>query len=172
MAFAAEKGWPTPVALPADSGATVVELAGRAWTCHRFLEGASVAADTPAFRHITGRLLGRLHRDLCGFESSGQRPGFGKTWELDVMVEPAGMGTFNALLAAFGQEYPELAAAIRRQRYRKPAGTVAVALPGLADHPSTRLLAAEPAVQGGAADGLLDFDFSREDGGCATVRHC
>ena len=135
MAFAAERSWPTPIALPASSGGLAVEFEGSAWTCHRFLEGLGVVTDTPAFRHITGRLLGRLHRDLSSFEKGGQRPGFGKLWELDVMVEPAGLGTFNALVGAFGREYPELAATIRRQRCRNLRELSRLHYPDLADHP-------------------------------------
>ena len=164
MAFGAAKGWPTPVAEPPASVATAFEFGGRVWTCHRFLGGEAGTGDTPASRHIMGRLLGRLHKDLASFEESGQRPGFGKTWELDVMVEPAGLGSFNALLAAFGREYPELATTIRRQRYRNLRELSRLHYPDLADHPihgdfSPRNLLFED----GQLTGLLDFDFARQD---------
>lgn len=164
MAFAAAKGWPTPVADPTASGAAAFDFGGRTWTCHRFLEGAAAPGDTPASRHIMGRLLGRLHKDLAAFEVSGQRPGFGKTWELDPMVEPAGAGSFNGLVAAFGREYPELAMAIRRQRYRNLRELSRLHYPDLADHPthgdfSPRNLLFED----GQLTGLLDFDFARQD---------
>jgi len=164
MAFAAAKGWPAPVAEPPATVATALEFEAGAWTCHRFLEGEAAPRDTPASRHIMGRLLGRLHKDLAGFEVSGQRPGFGKTWELDLMVEPAGAGSFNGLVAAFGREYPELAAAIRRQRYRNLRELSRLHYPDLADHPihgdfSPRNLL----FQDGQLTGLLDFDFARQD---------
>lgn len=164
MAFAAAKGWPAPVAEPPATVATALGFEAGAWTCHRFLEGEAAPRDTPASRHIMGRLLGRLHKDLAGFEVSGQRPGFGKTWELDLMVEPAGAGSFNGLVAAFGREYPELAAAIRRQRYRNLRELSRLHYPDLAAHPihgdfSPRNLL----FQDGQLTGLLDFDFARQD---------
>lgn len=164
MAFAAEKGWPTPVAMNAASEKPSVEFEGRTWTCHRYLEGETVAADTPASRHINGRLLGRLHKDLAGFEVIGQRPGFGKTWELDLMVEPAGAGSFNALVSAFGQEYPELAATIRRQRYRNLRELSRLHYPDLPDHPIHGDFAPPNLLfKDGQLTGLLDFDFARQD---------
>lgn len=164
MAFAAAKGWPAPVAEPCLPGAIAFEFEGRAWTCHRFLEGEAGPGETPASRRIMGRLLGRLHKDLSGFEVGGQRPAFGKTWELDVMVEAAGAGSFNALLAAFGREFPELAATIRRQRYRNLRELSRLHYPDLADHPihgdfSPRNLL----FKDGQLTGLLDFDFARQD---------
>lgn len=164
VAFAAAKGWPAPIAEPAVSGAIAFEFEGRAWTCHRFLMGAPMASETPGSRHIQGRLLGRLHRDLVSFEAGGQRPGYGKTWELDVMVEPAGTGSFNALVSAFGREYPELAANIRRQRYRNLRELSRLHYPDLPDHPihgdfSPRNLL----FKDGQLSGVLDFDFARRD---------
>jgi Ser/Thr protein kinase RdoA (MazF antagonist) len=134
------------------------------WSCHRFLDGEPAASDTPASRHIAGRLLGRLHKDLASFEVGGQRPGLGKTWELDVMVEPAGMGTFNALVAGFGREYPELAATIRRQRYRNLRELSRLHYPDLADHPVHGDFSPPNLLfKDGQLTGLLDFDFSRQD---------
>lgn len=164
MAFAATKGWPAPVAEPHGRGGAAVEHGGGVWTCHRFLEGEATAKDTPASRHIMGRLLARLHKDLAGFDVSGQRPGFGKTWELDVMVEPAGAGSFNSLLAAFAREYPDLAGSIRRQRYRNLRELARLHYPDLADHPihgdfSPRNLL----FKDGQLTGVLDFDFTRQD---------
>lgn len=164
MAFAAAKGWPAPAAEPSLCGAIAFEFEERPWTCHRFLEGEAAPRDTPASRHIMGRLLGRLHKDLASFDERAQRPGIGKTWELDVIVEPAGAGSFNALLAAFGREYPELAATIRRQRYRNLRELSRLHYPDLADHPihgdfSPRNLL----FKDGQLTGLLDFDFARQD---------
>jgi homoserine kinase type II len=164
MTFAGAKGWPVPLAEPAAAGGHAIEYNGGWWTCHQFLPGEAQSMDTPAARHIQGRLLGRLHKDLGSFDGGGQRPGFGKTWELDVIVEPAGAGTFNALLAAFGREYPDLAGSIRRQRYRNLRELARLHYPDLADHPihgdvSPRNLLFE----GGQLTGLLDFDFARQD---------
>ena len=164
MTLAAGKGWPVPLARPATDGSPVVTFEGGAWTCQRFLEGVPAAADTPASRHILGRLLGRFHRDMTSFEAPGQRPGFGKTWELDVMVEPAGAGSFNALVATFGREFPELAANIRRQRYRSLRELARLHYPDLPDHPihggfSPRNLL----FKEGQLSGVLGFDFARRD---------
>lgn len=164
MTFAAGKGWPVPLARPATDGSAAVTFEGGMWTCHRFLDGQPAAGDTPASRHILGRLLGRFHRDVASFEAPGQRPGFGKTWELDVMVEPSGIESFNALVSAFGREYPELAANIRRQRYRNLRELARLHYPDLPDHPihgdfSPRNLL----FKDGQLSGVLDFDFARRD---------
>jgi homoserine kinase type II len=164
MAFAAGKGWPVPLARPASDGPVAVVFEGGAWTCHRFLEGEPAPTPTPAGYHILGRLLGRFHRDVAPFEPERQRPGFGKTWELDVMVEPAGIGSFNALVSAFGRDYPGLAADIRRQRYRNLRELSRLHYPDLPEHPihgdfSPRNLL----FKEGQLSGLLDFDFARRD---------
>lgn len=164
MAFAAAQGWPVPLARPTATGGRVFRRDGEAWTCHAFLDGKQATADTAALRNIIGRLLGRLHRDLAGFAVEGQRPGFGKTWELDVVVEAAGAGSFNALVAAFGREYPDLAANIRRQRYRNLRELSRLHYPDLPDYPIHGDFAPRNLLfREGQLTGLLDFDFARSD---------
>lgn len=164
VAHAAGKGWPTPVALPASSGQTLIEHGGRLWSAHPFLEGSPPSATSVASRRIMGRLLGRLHRDLEGFEEREQRPGLGKVWELDVIVEPAGGGSFNSLLAAFGKEHAELAGRVRRERYRNLRELSRLHYPDLPDRPIHGDF--EPwnmLFKDGQLTGLLDFDQARRD---------
>lgn len=162
--FAGTRGWPVSTPMADSNGATIVEHDGFLWAAGPYLEGEAGAADSPAMFHICGRLLARLHRDLAGFEVEGQRPDFGKTWELDAWVAPANVGSFNDLLAAFALEYPELAALIRRQRYRNLRDLSRLKYPDLPEMPihgdfqRWNLLWHE-----GQVTGLLDFDFCRRD---------
>jgi Ser/Thr protein kinase RdoA (MazF antagonist) len=131
---------------------------------HRFLPGGPPSTSSIASRRIMGRLLGRLHRDLEGFEERSQRPGLGKIWELDVMVEPAGGATFNQLLAAFGREHPDLGARVRRERYRNLRELSRLHYPDLPDRPVHGDF--EPwnlLFDGAELTGVLDFDQSRWD---------
>ncbi|MBK7127454.1 MAG: phosphotransferase [Dehalococcoidia bacterium] len=161
---AGSRGWPVAPALPAIDGTKLVAHAGRLWAAAAYLEGETGAMETPASFHIAGRLLGRLHRDLASFELDGQRPDFGKTWELDSAVAPAGEGSFNDLLAAFAREHPDLASLIRRQRYRNLRELARLKYPDLPDRPihgdfqRSNLLWTD-----GRFSGLLDFDQSRRD---------
>ncbi|MEO8539454.1 MAG: phosphotransferase [bacterium] len=162
--YAGAKGWPVSVPLRASNGATLLEHAGRLWAAGPYLDGADTPDDRPARYHILGRLLGRLHHDLSGFEVEGQRPDFGKTWELDAWIAPANVGTFNELLTEFGKTYPDLAAVVRRQRYRNLRDLSRLHYPDLPDmtihgdfHRSNLLW------KEGQLTGLLDFDQSRRD---------
>ena len=162
--FAGSRQWPVALPLPTSNGSTVFEHDGAVWSVAPFLEGDPGREDSPALRTIYGRLLARLHRDLQSFPEAEQRPGIGKTWELDIMVEPAGAGSFNALLAAFAREHPELAANIRRQRYRNLRELSRLHYPDLPDRPihgdfqPWNLLFRE-----GQLSGVLDFDQCRRD---------
>lgn len=162
--FAGAQGWPVSVPMRASNGATIFEHGGRLWSAGPFLHGSDAPDDRPARYHIFGRLLGRLHRDLAGFELAGQRPDSGKTWELDAYIAPANVGTFNDLLADFGKSYPGLAALIRRQRYRNLRDLSRLHYPDLPDMPihgdfqRWNLLWNE-----GQLTGLLDFDSCRRD---------
>lgn len=164
IAFAGEKGWPVAEAIASAADGTVIECGGRLWTAAPFLEGEPGRQDSPAQHTIYGRLLAGLHRDLASFPPGGQRPGFGKTWELDVMVEPAGEGSFNSLVSAFGQQYPALAASIRRQRYRNLRELSRLHYPDLPERPihgdfgPWNLLFKEAQLAG-----IIDFDQSRRD---------
>lgn len=162
--FAGGKGWPVAMPAPAHSGETTVCHGQRLWSAAPFLRGEHGSATSVAMRTIYGRLLGRLHRDLQAFPSEGQRPGFGKTWELDAMVRPAGMDTFNQLVAAFARDYPELGALIRRERYRNLRELSRLHYPDLPD----RVIHGdfEPwnlLFEDGQLTGLFDFDQARRD---------
>jgi len=167
---AASKGWPVPLPIASSSGATVIEHSGRRWTAAQFLEGDEAPTDRPSMHHIMGRLLGRLHRDLVSFDDTTQRPGFGKSWELDSMVTATDAPTFNALLTDFGKSHPELAAMIRRHRYQNLRELARLHYPDLPEHPihgdfqPWNLLFSE-----GNLTGLLDFDWSRRDAQVADL---
>lgn len=161
---AASKGWPVAAPLAAATGATLLDVDGKLWAAMPYLEGKPAPEDRPARYHIIGRLLGRLHHDLASFEVAGQRPDFGKTWELDAWVAAANAGSFNDILAAFTREYPDLGALVRRQRYRNLRELSRLHYPDLADMPvhgdfqRNNLLWAD-----GQLTGVLDFDLSRRD---------
>lgn len=158
------KGWPVAAAKAGMSASSVFGFDGAAWSVAPFLDGEPGDAESVAMRTIHGRLLGRLHNDMASLEGRVQRPGLGKTWELDVLVEPAGAGGFNALLAAFGREYSELAGRIRRERYRSLRELSRLHYPDLPDRPihgdfhPWNLLFRE-----GQLSGVLDFDQCRLD---------
>lgn len=167
---AATRGWPVARPVSAVDGTLLVEDAGRFWSVAPFLPGEPGAAETPAQYHICGRLLGRLHRALASFPDERQRPDFGKLWELDAWVEPAGFGSFNELLRTFERDYPDLAALVRRQRYRNLRELARLKYPDLPDLPihgdfhRGNLL-----WQDGQLSGLLDFDQSRRDAHVADI---
>ena len=162
--FAAGKGWPVAVPLRSGNGASLHEASGRLWAAMPYLEGKASAEERPARYHILGRLLGRLHQDLGPFELTQQRPDFGKTWELDAWVAPANAGSFNEILAVFARDYPDLAALVRRQRYRSLRELSRLHYPDLPEMPvhgdfqRMNLLWTE-----GQLTGLLDFDLCRRD---------
>jgi homoserine kinase type II len=161
---AADAHWPVPRPLASNTGQLVFEHGRSLWAAAPFLEGEPQAEPGPAMFNIVGRLLGRLHHDLAGFETEGQRPGFGKTWELDAWIAPAGVGSFNEVLARFSSEYSELGATIRGYRYRNLRELSRLHYPDLPDLPvhgdfqRSNLL-----WQEGQLTGLLDFDFARRD---------
>lgn len=162
--YAGTRGWPVARALASREGSRIIEHDGRLWTAAPYLEGELAPVDSVAAFNIRGRLLGRLHRDLAGFEQEGQRSDAGKTWELDLFVGPAEAGSFNDLLAAFSRDYPELATLIRRQRYRNLRDLSRLKYPDLTDLPihgdfgNWNLL-----WKGGQLTGLVDFDQCRRD---------
>lgn len=164
IAFAAAKEWPVPVALPARNGDTVFAHSGRLWTAAVFLDGTHAPQDRPSMHHILGRLLARLHNDLAGFDDLSQRPGVGKSWELDATVAATDLRTFNALLEEFGKHYPDVASAVRRYRYRNLRELSRLHYPELPEHPihgdfqPWNLL-----FKDGNLSGLLDFDWCRRD---------
>ena len=93
----------------------------------------------------------------------GQRPGFGKIWELD-RPDAARFPAFNDLLRAFGSEHPDHARVLRAHRY---ASLRELSRLGYGELPETfvhcdfrhdNLL-----FRGGELTGLLDFDFLHRD---------
>ncbi|GIW18643.1 phosphotransferase [Tepidiforma sp.] len=161
---AARAGWPTARALAAADGVMAVDEGGRPWTCEERLPGEPRELTTVAAWRIAGRLLGRLHRDLAAADPGTQRPGLGKAWELDVLTDAAGAGTFNRLVAAFGREYPELAAAIRRERYRNLRELARLGYPELPEQPIHGDFSAKNLLwRDGELSGLVDWEFARRD---------
>lgn len=164
IGFAGGRGWPVPNPIHVRTGSTLLEHDGRLWSGSLFLEGEPGGTDSPGMRRIYGRLLARLHQDLAAFGGEGQRPDFGKTWELDVMVEAAGDGTFNDLVAAFSHDYPELGSAVRRQRYRNLRELSRLHYPDLPDRPIHGDFQPKNLLfKDGQPGGILDFDQCRRD---------
>lgn len=156
-------GWPVALAA-APGGLSVVCLDGEAWTCEEWLDGGRREPASPAGWRIHGRLLGRLHRDLAEADPGSQRPGMGKVWELDVVTQAAGVGSFNGLVAAFAREHGELAAAIRRERYRNLRELARLGYPELPEQPIHGDFAPGNLLwQDGTLAGVLDWEFARRD---------
>jgi homoserine kinase type II len=160
---AAAKGWPVAAPLPATDGVRLVQADDGRYCLFPFLPGTPAPLDSQAHRRIKGRMLARLHADLAD-SLERQRDGFGRAWELDATLQAAGADSFNATLARFGETYPALAAAVRRQRYRNLRE---LSRSGYGDLPSTvihadyhhdNLLFTEAELTG-----LLDFDSVRLD---------
>lgn len=164
LEFAAGRAWPVPRALPTPEGITVVEYEGALWSVFPWLDGAPANDAHPGVAHISGRLLARLHRDLERFPGEGQRPGTGKVWELDIVAESAGVASFNMLVAEFSEQFAELAAGIRRQRYRTLRDLSALHYPDLPDRVVHGDFGMENLLlQDGQVTGVLDFDWCRRD---------
>ncbi len=163
-AAAARAGWPAARVVPTGDGAPAVEFEGWCWTCEGRLPGEPRELVTVAAWRIAGRLLGRLHRDLAAADPGEQRPGLGKVWELDLVTGAAGAGTFNQLVTALGEEYPELAAAVRRERYRNLRELARLGYPELPEQPVHGDFSAKNLLwANGELSGLVDWEFSRRD---------
>jgi homoserine kinase type II len=160
---AANGGWPVALPIVALDGEAVAWANGALYSLFPFLQGASKPPDSLSHLRIKGRLLARLHKDIAG-ALEVQRPGFGRAWELDVTLQTAGSISFNTALADFGNDHPDLANAVRRQRYRNLRELARL---GYGDLPSTvihgdfhhdNLL-----FSGAELTGVLDFDSVRLD---------
>ncbi len=164
VSFAGSRGWTVPNPIEARTGSTLLEYGGRLWSASTFLEGEPGREDSVGMRFIYGRLLARLHDDIATFGGGQQRPGFGKTWELDVMVEAADTGTFDELLSAFSRDYSELGSTVSRERYRSLRELSRLHYPDLVDYPihgdfqPKNLLFKDEQLSG-----VLDFDQCRRD---------
>ncbi len=162
--FAGTGGWPVANPRAATAGRPVVLFGGRVWSASEFRGGEHPPQDSVAMQHIYGRLLARLHDDLAAFPLEGQRPGAGKLWELDTWVAPASSGSFNELLAQFGREHDELAALIRRYRYRNLRELARLRYPDLPDRPIHGDFDASNLLwKDGKLAAVLDFDWCRRD---------
>jgi Ser/Thr protein kinase RdoA (MazF antagonist) len=161
---AGRAGWPVAEPMAAADGAAGVLVEGEVWTCERWRPGAARAGETVATWRILGRLLGRLHGDLAAADPLEQRPGLGKVWELDVLTEGAGVGSFNRLVAAMGRDYPDLATAIRRERYANLRELARLGYPELPEQPIHGDFAPKNLLwSDGELTGVLDWEFARRD---------
>jgi homoserine kinase type II len=164
LALAAAQGWPVAVPLAPVDGSPVVTVDDARYSLFPRLPGRPAPYERLWAKRIKGRLLARLHDDLSRFEDDSQRDGFGRAWELDVFVEPAVGEPFNALLRRFGQDHPELASAVRTERYRSLRELSRLrygelpTMPVHADFHHDNLL-----FEAGTLTALLDFDFARRD---------
>lgn len=165
LRLARERGWPVPepLRLPGRPE-TIAEAAGARFSLFPFLAGEPVRTASLGQRRVAGRLLARLHRDLRDFDAPGQRDGFGRAWELDLPAQAAGHESFNALLDRFGSEYPELAAGLRREKYRNLRELARL---GYGDFPIApahgSFSGANLLFDGPELSGVLDFDRCRLD---------
>lgn len=157
-------GWPTARGVPARGGGAGFVGEGASWTCEVLRPGAPRTPRTVAAWRVHGRLLARLHRDLAALDPGEQRPGLGKTWELDVLTEAAGVGTFNRLVAAFEAEHGELARLIRRERYRNLRELARLGYPELPEQPIHGDFSPKNLLwTGGELSGVIDWEFARRD---------
>ena len=159
----AGRRWPVAAAITALDGATIVEYFGRLFSFFPFLEGRPSPYNNVRYLHIKGRLLARLHTEMSAAPIEGQRPGFGRVWELDRTDAPR-FPLFNELLRAFGAEYRREAAVVRAHRY---ASLRELSRLGYGELPDTfvhcdyhhdNLL-----FKDGELSGLLDFDLLHRD---------
>jgi homoserine kinase type II len=167
----AGREWPVAPPIAARDGQSVVETEGRSYSLFPLLPGKPAPYPNARYTRLKGRLLARLHGDLASFEAPDQREGFGRAWELDVFVRAQSpFATFNELLMAFGQEHPELARAIRVQKYAMLRELAALgygelpAVPCHFDFHHDNLL-----FQRGALTGLLDLDLAHLDTRVADI---
>ncbi|GBD22595.1 Homoserine kinase [bacterium HR29] len=117
-AYLEERGWPGAPPLVTRDGRDVVAVDGERFSLYPFRPGRPLPARSSGAAPIIGRLLARLHRDARRFPLDEQPEGLGLAWELDTLVQTAGLGTLGELLVAFAREAPALAAAFRRERFR------------------------------------------------------
>jgi len=170
LAHVSAAGWPVATAIASTDGKTVIEHDGRRCALFPFLEGEAGPAHNPRHLRIKGRLLARLHRDMTSFPAAEQRAGFGRVWELDVPLEASRFGTFNAMLRECGRNRPELASAIRTQRYRSLRELARLAYGDLPDvHIHGDFQRDNLLFDRGELTGVLDFDHAHRDARVADI---
>jgi homoserine kinase type II len=170
----ATRNWPVAVPLPSAAGERVVSVEGRLYSLFPFLPGKPGPTTSARQARLKGRLLARLHQDLAAWDAPGQREGFGRIWELDVYVAAHSRNaTLNEALMAFGADHPDLARAVRAQKYAMLRelstlgyGELPVTL-GHFDFHRDNLL-----FERGQLTGLLDLDFVHLDARVADIATC
>lgn len=170
LRHALEKGWPVAVPLRTNDGPTVVRAGDASWSLFPFLLGEPAPYELLPMKHVKGRLLARFHTDMADFAVTEQRPDSGRTWELDVFARAGGHESFNELLRRFEVDYPELGAAVRREKYRSLRELSRLGygdLPSIVIHRDfhhDNLL-----FDGGELTGLLDFDLACWDAAVCDI---
>jgi len=117
-AYLETKGWPGAPPLLTRDGRDVVGVDGERFSLYPLRLGRPLSPRSPGAPALLGRLLARFHADARRFPREEQPEGLGLAWELDTLVQTAGLGTLGELLVAFAREAPALAAAFRRERFR------------------------------------------------------
>lgn len=170
ITHAAARGWPVATPVAAGDGATTVSQDGRQYALFPYLGGRPGELYSAAHLRIKGRLLARLHRDLASWPGTEQRDGWGRIWEYDALSPIGGHTSFNEALLAFGEEHRDMAAAIRRYRYRSLRELARLGYGELPDtlvhfdfHNDNLLF------EGGALSALLDFDSVHLDARVADI---
>ena len=157
------RGWPVAAAMASVRGDMIVERDERLFSLFPFLEGRPSPYNNVRYLHIKGRLLARLHTEMAAAPIEGQRPGFGRVWELDRPDAPR-FPSFNDLLRAFSAESRHEAAVMRAHRYaclRELSRLGYGELPDTfvhCDYHHDNLLFSR-----GELSGLLDFDLLHRD---------
>ena len=157
------RGWPVAAAIVSRQGDRIVERDERLFSLFPFLEGRPSPYNNVRYLRIKGRLLARLHTEMALAPIEGQRPGFGRVWELDRPDAPR-FPSFNDLLRAFGAEHRREAAVMRAHRYACLRELSRLGYGELSDtfvhcdyHHDNLLFSR------GELSGLLDFDLLHRD---------
>ena len=118
LKWLAGNDWPVALPMQALGGGTSVSLGDAHYSLFPGDSGEPITHSGVRFSRIAGRLLARLHADLAAYAVADQRPGHGRAWELDLFVEPLGMGSFNQVVRRFGADFWDLSSRIKYHRYR------------------------------------------------------
>jgi Ser/Thr protein kinase RdoA (MazF antagonist) len=111
----AGRGWPVPTAV-----APPMEAAGSIWCAFRYMTGRAPAprsvAGVRAEQRRRGRLLARLHADMAGLTSAGQREGWRRADE--GLVDREGRPSTAEVLSQYERRSPEEGRVLRRYAVR------------------------------------------------------